>query len=91
MPPCHLASLLLCLQEPWTFQLGGKEKSRHVSLVALVCQTMASLQHMARPRTRTLVPTLNGIFATLRHVNLEVFDFLHHIGMAVRWRDFCYF
>ena len=73
------------LQEPWTFPRGGKDRSRHISLEAMVCQTLSGIQYMARPKTRSLLPTITGMFGTLKHVNRGYYDLCYHLGMTIRW------
>ena len=73
------------MQEPWTFPRGGKERSRLISLEAMVCQTLSGIQYMARPITRALLPTITGMFGTLKHVNRGYFDLCYHLGMTIRW------
>ena len=45
---------------------------------------MAAIHYSARPRTRALLPTLNGVWASLKHTNLQVFSFLNYMGLSTR-------
>ena len=45
---------------------------------------MSAVHYVSRPKTRALVPTMNGVFATLHHVDTTFTRFLNVHGLAVR-------
>ena len=84
---CYITCHKTChyLQDPWRHPFGGTDRSRRIALEAQICQIISAIHFTSRPRTRTLLPILNAMFSSLKHVNTKFAEFFQHIGLAVRW------
>ena len=69
------------LQDPSRFLAGGTCSA--VSLHEPIVQVMGQIQYIAHPRSRSLLPIINGCYGIVKHLSQDSFKLANNLGTSV--------